>query len=659
MIIRKHVMPFGAEITENGVRFRLWAPQAKQVDLILGEDGRERCLPMQRRGGGWFERITAEAAAGSLYRFRLDEGLAVPDPASRFNPSDVHGRSQVIDPAGFRWTDEDWSGRPWEEAVIYELHVGAFTPEGRFRALQGRLDYLVSLGITAIELMPVADFPGRWNWGYDGVLPFAPDSSYGTPDDLKELVQAAHGKGLMVFLDVVYNHFGPEGNYLHVYGKPFFSDRHRTPWGNAIDYDGENSRTVRDFFIHNALYWLEEYHLDGLRLDAVHAIADDSRPDILDELAERVRAGPGGRRHIHLILENDDNAARYLARKADGSPRRYDAQWNDDLHHALHLLLTGETDGYYADYADAPLKHLGRALSEGFAYQGEVSPYRNNRRRGEISRDLPPTAFVPFLQNHDQVGNRAFGERLSDLAEPRPLRAALTLLLLAPSPPLLFMGEEFACPSPFRYFCDFGPELAQAVTEGRRNEFARFERFAAPELRQRIPDPSAPSTFFNSKLDWGALKTSKHRDWHSFYRSLLALRRAHVVPLLKHIRAGGSHFEVLGGRGLSVVWPLDDGGSLTLLSNFGGERLSNPNLSAGPALAASDPDVADSLVSGRMPPWSTAWFLIKPGGSARSRGPRIVPGTARSTPHPALRATFSQREKEIKRGPWPQAARWD
>jgi len=612
-MIRKHVMPFGTEITESGVCFRLWAPQTKKVDLILEKDEQERRLPMQGLTGGWFELVTAEAAAGSRYRFRLDEGLAVPDPASRFNPSDVHGMSQVIDPAGFHWTDEDWAGRPWEEAVIYELHVGTFTPEGSFRALQGKLDYLASLGVTAIELMPVADFPGRWNWGYDGVLPFAPDTSYGTPDDLKELIQTAHRKGLMVFLDVVYNHFGPEGNYLYVYAKPFFSDRHQTPWGSAINYDGENCRTVRDFFIHNALYWLEEYHLDGLRFDAVHAIVDDSRPDILDELAERVRAGPGRQRQIHLILENDNNAAHYLEREADGSPHRYDAQWNDDLHHALNILLTDETDGYYADYADAPLNHLGRALSEGFAYQGEVSPYRDNRRRGEISRDLPTTAFVPFLQNHDQVGNRAFGERLSDLAEARALRAAVMLLLLAPSPPLLFMGEEFACPSPFQYFCDFGPDLAQAVTEGRRNEFARFERFAAPALRQRIPDPSEPSTFFNSKLDWAALKISRHRDWHSFYQSLLALRRDHIVPLLKKIRAGRSRFEVLGGRGLSVVWQLSDGGRLILFCNLGDERLSNLSLPTNSPLAVSDPDIADGLASGRLPAWSTAWFLIQPG----------------------------------------------
>lgn len=606
-------MPFGTKITKEGVRFRLWAPQTKKAELILESGGDERSLSMQSHAGGWFELVTAEAAVGSRYRFRLDGGLAVPDPASRFNPSDVHGASQVIDPARFRWTDRDWTGRPWEQAVIYELHVGTFTPEGSFRAAQDKLDYLASLGITAIELMPVADFPGRRNWGYDGVLPFAPDSGYGTPDDLKELIQAAHGKGLMVFLDVVYNHFGPEGNYLHVYGKPFFSERHHTPWGNAINFDGENCRNVREFFIHNALYWLEEYHLDGLRVDAVHAIFDDSSPDFLEELAERARSGPGRERKIHLVLENDDNAARYLTRKADGAPRHYDAQWNDDLHHVLHHLLTGESDGYYADFADAPAKHLGRALTEGFVYQGETSTYRHGRRRGEISRDLPPTAFVTFLQNHDQIGNRAFGERLSDLTDPRPLRAAVTLLLLMPNPPLLFMGEEFACPTPFQYFCDFGPDLARAVTEGRRNEFAGFERFTDPELRRGIPDPSAPSTFFASKLDWAALETPRHRQWWSFYRSLLTLRRDRIVPLLKSIDLGRSHFEILGERGLSVVWPPVDGNGLMMLSNLSGETLPYPNPPPAPPLAVSDQDIPDSLVSGRLPAWSTAWFLILTG----------------------------------------------
>ncbi|CAL1239582.1 malto-oligosyltrehalose trehalohydrolase [Candidatus Methylocalor cossyra] len=609
MLHTMHEMPFGAAVTAEGTRFRLWAPAATRVDLLLEGPGESSELPMAALGEGWFQRVVAEAKPGTRYRFRLDGGLCVPDPASRWNPDDVHGPSVVVDPRQFAWSDQGWRGRPWEEAVIYELHLGTFTPEGSFRAAADKLDYLVELGVTALEIMPVADFPGRRNWGYDGVLPFAPDASYGTPDDFKALIQAAHGKGLMVFLDVVYNHFGPEGNYLYVYARPFFSRRHHTPWGSAINFDGEDARTVRDFFLHNALYWLEEYRLDGLRLDAVHTIADDSRPDILEELAERVRSGPGRERHIHLILENDANAARYLTRTREGVARHYEAQWNDDLHHALHVLLTGESDGYYQDYAATPLAHLGRALREGFAFQGEPSPYRGGRPRGEPSRELPPSAFVAFLQTHDQVGNRAFGERLAQLTQPRPLRAAVALVLLAPSPPLLFMGEEFACPTPFRYFCDFGPELAAAVTFGRREEFAGFARFADPAVRETIPDPCAPATFLESKLNWEVLDWPRHAQWRAFYRDLLALRQRWIVPLLSQIRPGRARSVELGERALQVTWPLSGGGALTLLSNLGSQLVTGVERPAGELLAASEGDAAGALEAGRLAPWCTLWYL--------------------------------------------------
>src|SRR5215469_377119 len=368
---RRHSAPFGAEIGDDGqVRFRLWAPNASCVELSL-EGG--RFLPLAQREGGWFELVTPNASAETLYRFRIDKNVQVPDPASRFQPQDVHGPSQVVDSRRFDWKDNQWRGRPWEEAVIYELHVGAFTPEGTFAAVERRLEYLRELGITALELMPVADFSGSRNWGYDGVLPYAPDNSYGRPEDLKQLVQSAHDKGLMIFLDVVYNHFGPDGNHLRLYSPQFFTDRHRTPWGEGINFDGANSRVVRDFFIHNALYWLEEYHFDGLRLDAVHAIADDSRPDIITELAEQVRWKFGKERWIHLILENADNVVRYLHRDRENQVTLYDAQWNDDIHHALHVLVTGESDGYYHDYAKQPVGQLARCLTEGFAYQGEYS----------------------------------------------------------------------------------------------------------------------------------------------------------------------------------------------------------------------------------------------------------------------------------------------
>ena len=406
------------------------------------------------------------------------------DPASRYQPEDVHGPSEVVDPAAFAWTDLEWQGRPWKEAVLYEMHIGAFTPEGTFGAAVTKLDYLLELGVTAIEIMPVGDFPGRRDWGYDGALSYAPDASYGRPEELKALVDAAHARGLMVLLDVVYNHFGPEGSFLKAIAPQFFTERYKTPWGEAINMDGDGSGPVREYFIHNALYWIEEFHFDGLRFDAVHAILDDSPRHLLEELAERVRSAfPGD--HVHLILENEENQASRLARDSTGRPRWYTAQWNDDLHHVLHVAVTGELAGYYGDYIGRPEK-LGRALAEGFAFQGEVMPYRGGPR-GEPSGALPPTAFVAFAQNHDQVGNRAFGDRLSAIASPEAVRAVGAVYLLLPQIPMLFMGEEWGAAQPFPFFCDFGPDLAQAVRKGRREEFARFPEFEDPAVRERIP----------------------------------------------------------------------------------------------------------------------------------------------------------------------------
>jgi malto-oligosyltrehalose trehalohydrolase len=476
-----------------------------------------------------------------------------------------------------------------------------------------------------VELMPVAAFPGSRNWGYDGVLPFAPDASYGRPEDLKALVHSAHERGLMVFLDVVYNHFGPEGNYLHLYAPQFFTDRHQTPWGAGINFDGEHSRTVRDFFIHNALYWLDEYRFDGLRLDAVHAIVDDSEPDFLTELAEAVQAGPGSERLVHLVLENDHNAAHYLNRRSDSSPRWYAAQWNDDFHHAAHVLATGERTGYYADYAEQPARLLARCLAEGFAYQGEPSAFRGGESRGEPSGDLPITAFVDLLQNHDQVGNRAFGERIGALAPAAALRAATAIVLLAPSPPLLFMGQEFMAETPFLFFCDFGDDLADAVTEGRRREFADFEGFADPQARQRIPDPNDPQTFERSKLDWLAFDDeAHHRQWLQLHRELLRLRRVELVPRLPGIGGEQAAFEQIGHTGLRVQWRLGDGSRLTLSANLGDTELS----AAGLELDAPGeplylvPEQADrALAEGRLLPWCTVWHLEPPEATSERAGP--------------------------------------
>jgi maltooligosyltrehalose trehalohydrolase len=626
-------MPFGAEVRDEArddgsVRFRLWAPKANRVTLCEYETNRRWSLTALDQG--WFELVTRDVGPGFRYHFQIDDDAKVPDPASRFQPLDVHGPSEVINPADFDWQNFDgrekdwqgrpWIGRPWEEAVIYELHVGAFTSEGTFRAVEQKLDYLVDLGITAIELMPVSDFPGRRNWGYDGVLPYAPDSSYGRPEDLKHLIQAAHSKGLMVFLDVVYNHFGPEGNYIRAYAPQFFTDRHKTPWGDAINFDGPDSRTVRDFFIHNALYWLEEYQFDGLRLDAVHAIIDDSTPDIITELAQAVRQKIGGsefgedgseERHVHLILENADNIARYLRRDSQNNIQLYDAQWNDDIHHVFHVLITGESDGYYSDYARQPIHHLCRCLSEGFAYQGDYSEF-HTAQRGEPSSDLPPSAFISFLQNHDQVGNRALGERIATLARPEALKAAMEVLLLAPSPPLLFMGEEFGATSPFYFFCDFHGELAAAVTDGRRNEFAAFDKFKSAATRERIPDPNAEKTYLESKLDWNkqdwnSLSQPTHADWLRLYRELLSIRRRVIVPIVNEITGVRANSCDEQSRSLSIDWILKDGSRLKLRTNFDGEWLAIPIDASGQEFYISN----EATASNALPPWSVRWSLGK------------------------------------------------
>lgn len=563
---------------------------------------------MTRGEDGWFDFVTDAGHAGSLYQYVIDGGPSVPDPASRFQPAGVHGPSEVINPYTYEWHDERWCGRQWHEAVIYELHVGAFSAEGTFSAIEEKLDYLADIGVTAVELMPVSTFPGRRNWGYDGVLPYAPTANYGRPDDLKHLVDMAHAKNLMVFLDVVYNHFGPEGNYLWFYAPQFFTDRHHTPWGQAINFDGPDSRTVRDYFIHNALYWLDEYHFDGLRLDAVHAIRDDSRPDILLELAKTVRNRYIDGRIVHLVLENDHNAAHYLRQEnASGADARsqvalYDAQWNDDIHHALHILLTGERGAYYSDYANDPITHLGRCLTEGFSYQGQPSQYRNGELRGEPSGDLPSVRFVNFLQNHDQVGNRAFGERVSRLADPAALKAAMTILLLAPSPPLLFMGEEFAAATPFLFFCDFGADLAQKVSEGRRSEFPQFMVTGESE----IPDPNFEQTFLTSKLDWSSTGDATHRDWLDFYRGLLDCRRREIVPQIGGILAGSARYEVVGPSAITVKWPFQQGGSLYLLANLGKTSLQLEKLD-GRLLYSTAP--GQSVVAGELRACSATWYL--------------------------------------------------
>jgi maltooligosyltrehalose trehalohydrolase len=589
---RRHQMPFGAELTAHGsVRFRLWAPAAQRVELLLYEGGAEHSEPLQALPDGWFALESAAARAGSLYRYRIDGGPEVPDPASRCNPAGVHGASEVIDPCAYAWADALWRAPPWHSAIIYELHVGTFNAPGTYAAAAARLAHLASLGVTALELMPVAAFPGARGWGYDGVLPFAPQASYGRPDELKALIAAAHQHGLAVILDVVYNHFGPEGNYLHLYAPQFFNARHATPWGPAINFDGPASGTVREFFIHNALYWLEEYHCDGLRLDAIHAVHDASETHIVRELARAVRNAAGERRTIYLTLENLDNAARLLG--PEGSASSCDAQWNDDTHHCLHVLLTGEKHGYYSDYAGQPQALLCRALAEGFAYQGEMSRYLG-APRGEPSGALPASAFVNFLQNHDQVGNRAHGERLAQLVqEPAALRAATALLLLAPSPPLLFMGEEWAAPQPFPWFCDFEPQLLASVREHREREFPGGW------------DPGAAATYAAAQLDWSRLRSGAHARVLGDYRRLLEIRRRDIVPLLAQLRAG-SCTRGAGAAVFALEW-LAGESTLRLLANLGPHPAPLPARPAGRVLFATHPGALPG--SAELAPWSVVWLL--------------------------------------------------
>jgi malto-oligosyltrehalose trehalohydrolase len=583
---------FGPRIEEGGVRFRIWAPKHRQISLAIEGDGTE---PMAPLADGWHEVLRAGAGPGTLYRFELPDGLRVPDPASRHQPQDVHGPSEVVDPGLFRWSDGEWQGRPEAELVLYELHLGTFTEEGTFRAAIERLDHLVALGVTGIQLMPVADFPGSRNWGYDGTLIYAPDSAYGRPDDLKALVDAAHVRGLSVLLDVVYNHLGPDGNYLPTYA-PIFDDRRPTPWGGTINYDAPQNRPLRDYVIENALYWLEEFHLDGLRFDAVHAISDESEEHLLDELARRIRRETAGRT-VHLILENEDNEASLLTRGADGRPLAFSAQWNDDVHHVLHAAATGEDFAYYAEYAGDTGK-LVRALAEGFAFQGEEMAYRGSPR-GEPSADLPPAAFVAFIQNHDQIGNRALGERITDLAPADAVRAAAAIYLVGPQIPMLFMGEEWGAKEPFPFFCDFAGELADKVRDGRREEFARFPQFRDPATRERIPDPCAAETFRSAKLNWREPEEAPGREWLDWYRRILAVRRREVVPLAGRITSGGVA-TLHGERCFEVVWA----GTLRLTANLsekpckGGEQKGRRIWLEG----SRDGDI--------LAPWTVEWSIL-------------------------------------------------
>lgn len=550
---------YGANVRGAETEFRVWGPGQARVKVRLLGFGD---FPMRRDSGGVFT-ATLPARAGQQYFYVLENGMAVPDPVSRFLPEGVHGPTEIVDPAGFHWTDSGWRGLDIRDYILYELHVGAFSPEGTFDGVVKKLEYLRGLGITAIELMPVAAFPGTRNWGYDGVAPYAVQASYGGPDGLKRLVNAAHHAGLAVILDVVYNHLGPEGNYLRQFG-PYFTNRHETPWGEAINYDGPDSAEVRRYFVENALYWIREYHMDGLRLDAVQTIQDDSPRHIVAEIAQAV---PGlssePHRTISVMAETDENDVRYVLPR----PRGYgmDAIWSDDFHHALHTLLAGEHEGYYQDFGRPEL--LARALNEGFAFQGEPFAFWQGRPRGTPTNGVPLYRHIICTQNHDQVGNRARGERLTDLVPSGALKLAAALLLLAPHTPLLFMGQEKNEPQPFQFFTDHGDAVLQkAVSEGRRNEFKDF-------TWDQVPDPQNPATYERSKLSWpeaesaDAQRQAAMLDW---YKRLIDIRKQVITPG-ERTCLGEWH-----GGALAVQIPHENP-RIRVIAGFPGSRIVEPN----------------------------------------------------------------------------------
>ncbi|HCM9137828.1 TPA: malto-oligosyltrehalose trehalohydrolase [Enterobacter cloacae] len=579
MEFRTFQKQWGAEfISGDVVRFRVWAEGQQQLTLRLAE----RDLPMTAVGNGWFQIDVPGVTHGTEYQFVLQDGMAVPDPASRAQKGDVNGPSVVIDPGRYQSINPDWAGRPWEETVIYELHIGTFTPQGTFRAAIDKLPYLAELGITQLEVMPVSQFGGSRGWGYDGVLLYAPHSAYGTPEDFHAFIDAAHGLGLSVVLDIVLNHFGPEGNYLPLLSPAFFDAQRMTPWGNGIAYERE---PVRHYILDAPLFWLTEYRLDGLRFDAIDQIKDTASKHILQQIAETIREALPDR-HIHLTTEDSRNVIFLHPRDEKGATPLFTAEWNDDFHNAAHVFATGETHAYYQDFAFEPEKKFARALAEGFVYQGEVS-LQTGHSRGVECHTQPPTFFVDFIQNHDQTGNRAQGERLITLAGADKTRVLLAALLLSPHIPLLFMGEEYGETNPFLFFTDFHGDLAKAVREGRAKEFTGHSGHDGD-----VPDPNDEQTFARSKLDWHNVTTAQGKSWLRFTRSLLVLRHRYLVPLL---RPGGTVegkiVKTAPGM-VAVSWSFPTG-TLSLALNIGNKPVDVPAL-AGETLF-SWPEAAEVL----------------------------------------------------------------
>ncbi|WP_455853504.1 malto-oligosyltrehalose trehalohydrolase [Pantoea endophytica] len=555
MEFRSFEKSWGAEIlADDSVRFRVWAPGQQQISVRMADHD----SAMLQAGDGWFELQVSGVAPGAEYNFVLADGTIVPDPAARAQKAAVNGPSLVIDPQNYRWQHTAWQGRPWHETVVYELHIGTFTPEGTFQAAIAKLPWLAELGITQLEVLPVSQFGGNRGWGYDGVLLYAPHAAYGSPDDFKAFIDAAHARGISVVLDIVLNHFGPEGNYLPLLAPEFFHQERMTPWGAGIAYDVD---AARRYIVEAPLYWLQEFNLDGLRFDAIDQIEDSSSKHALIEIAERIRQEIP-HRPIHLTTEDCRNVIFLHPRDKHGNAPLFSGEWNDDFHNAVHVFATGETHAYYQDFADVPEKLVARVLTEGFAYQGELSP-QSGQRRGVPSASQPPVAFVDFIQNHDQVGNRAQGDRLISLAGSDRTKVLLATLLLSPHIPLLFMGEEYGETNPFLFFTDFHGDLAKAVREGRAKEFTGHAGHD-----EEVPDPNAEQTFSRSKLDWNKLQTPEGQSWLALTRELLALRQQYIVPLLAD--AGGNSGNVLAtAEGfVAVSWHFPQG-VLSLALNIG------------------------------------------------------------------------------------------
>ncbi|HUQ72490.1 MAG TPA: malto-oligosyltrehalose trehalohydrolase [Planctomycetaceae bacterium] len=552
--------PIGAEPLADGFHFRVWAPGHERVSVQV--EGRGP-IPLRHEGAGYHAGQVSDLQAGVRYRLKLDDGDLVPDPGSRFQPDGPHGSSQLVDPRGFAWTDGEWAGRPFEEYVVYEMHIGTFTRAGTWLAAAAELAELASIGITCVEIMPVAEFPGRWGWGYDGVNLFAPQHLYGTPDDFRTFVDTAHRLGLCVVLDVVYNHFGPDGNYLRQFSADYFSTTRNTDWGDAINFDGPNSGPVREFFLTNAVYWIKEFHLDGLRIDATQDIHDGTPTDrhILTEMGRQVRAAAPHRKVV-LIAENEPQHSE-LCRAADRGGYGLDALWNDDFHHAAMVALTGRNDAYYTDYRGDPQEFVS-AAKYGYLYQGQWYSWQKGRR-GRPGFDLAPSMFVTFIQNHDQIANSGRGQRAHQLGSPGRYRALMAWMLLGPGTPMLFQGQEFAASSPFLYFADHAPELAKLVDAGRREFLSQFRSLSDPEAQDMLADPGDPETFQRCKLDFA--ERESHAALYQFTKDLLALRQ--TEPCFRSVTRRAIDGAVLGAQAFLLRYFMRDGLDRLLVVNLG------------------------------------------------------------------------------------------